>query len=90
MNSTKHSSNSVSRKGRKGSLAATANDVNEAIEASENCVRRHPESSIWTAFGGGLMVGGLIAWAIFEEREHHWHQHVGKLASNLQRRWKRW
>jgi hypothetical protein len=85
MNSTKErsSSNSTSRKRARHAANSGSGEV---VEAGEDCVRKHPESAVWTAFGGGLALGGLIVWAIFEEREHHWHRAVTKLAGDVQRR----
>ncbi len=85
MNSTKERSSSNSTSRRRAKAAAHRNSGGY-VESAEDCVRKHSESAVWTAFAGGLALGGLVVWAVFEEREHHWHRAITKLAGDLQRR----
>jgi len=58
----------------------------QALESGEICVSEHPISSITTAFLGGLVLGGVVAWTIAEARHHTYREACKDLARDwLQR-----
>jgi ElaB/YqjD/DUF883 family membrane-anchored ribosome-binding protein len=67
----------------KSAFDAAQDRTAAALARSESCVRKHPESAVWTAFGSGLLLGTLLAWVIVEERQHHWRSRLVKFAGGL-------
>lgn len=56
------------------------------VTEAELCVERHPESAVWTAFTFGLLLGGVVGWAMAERHEQHWYGRLDEYGAALRRR----
>ncbi len=58
----------------------------DVVSEAENCVARHPESAVWTAFICGVLLGAAAGWVAAERHEQHWYGRLDDYTDALRRR----
>jgi hypothetical protein len=75
----------TARKRAQAYLQSAGGNADPVTEA-EDCVVRHPESAVWTAFGFGLLLGAAAGWVAAERHERHWYGRLDDYTDALRRR----
>ncbi len=58
----------------------------QAVDFGEDCVRRHPETAVWSSFATGMLFGLLAGWLLAQQLEDPWRRDLRSMLSRLQSR----
>jgi hypothetical protein len=67
-------------------LRSAGEGAAEPLAEAEECVARHPESAVWTAFAFGLLLGAAAGWVAAERHGDHGSGWLDDYAGALRRR----
>ena len=77
-NPTTHTPPQTVAEGAAKAWEATKEKAGEVLHTGERYVRDHPGTSVLSVFGGGLLLGVLIGWAMAREDQDDYTHKTGR------------